>query len=222
MTEQAPRPEYARLARDFVRLAHEAGLHVDDVARRDVATFAAAIEWVDRVMDAVPLREERVRFGRRALAAACGEDRVHSTLDALAETLVRRDVVAPFARLVEEELVVGETMRHATDSRTFLECVAREGALTTEMTLLVSGLSDPRFRRFFRSLGEPANLVDKLLDARADHARGEMRLRPTWRLHARIALEILRRVPRVVVASPRPVWVLVWGFGYCRTPIGFS
>jgi hypothetical protein len=209
------RPEYARLAGDFVRLAAMFGITLDATSKRDVATFAASLEWVDRVMDAMPTRVERERFGAQALEAATYGGAVHETITALHEVLVRRRVVEPFARLVEEELVVGEAVREAIHADAFMACVAREGALTTEMTLLVSGLaSHTAFARFFRVLGEPANFVDKLLDVRQDYARGEIRLRPTLLFQARIAREIVRRLPRLVSSSPRPAWVIAWGATY--------
>jgi hypothetical protein len=210
------RPEYARLATDFIRLAAMFGITLDAVSKRDVATLAASLEWVDRVMDAMPTRAERERFGARALAAVTYGDRhVHEALTALHEVIVRRRVVEPFARVVKEELVIGEAMRHAIDPRTFIACVAREGALTTEMALLASGLeSHAAFARFFRVLGEPANFVDKLIDVRRDYARGEIRVRPTWLLRVRIAREIVRRLPRLVMSSPRPAWVIAWGATY--------
>jgi hypothetical protein len=211
----AVRPEYARLARDFVRLAKMFDVALDAQAQRDVTTLAACIEWVDRVMDAMPLRVDRERMGARALAALVRGTEEHPTLTALREVLVRRNVVDAFARAVASELEVGESMRDARDANAFVAHVTREGVLTTDMALLVSGLATHRtFAVFFRRLGEPANLVDKLLDMREDHARGEMHLRPTLRLHARIASEIVRRLPALLACSPRPVWVLAWGASY--------
>ncbi len=214
------RPEYARLARDFVRLASMFGIKVDEVATRDVATLAAGIEWVDRVMDAMPKRGDRERLGARALAAVAGGDDVDPTLTALREVVVRRDVVPPFAEAVREVLAVSASMREATDVDSFASSVAREGQLTAEMALLISGLGSHRaFARFFRLLGEPANFVDKLLDVRGDHARGEMGLRPTVLLHLRLASEIARRLPRLIACSPRPVWVMAWGASYLVPPL---
>jgi hypothetical protein len=214
------RPEYARLARDFVRLASMFGITVDDVATRDVATLAAGIEWVDRVMDAMPKRVDREHLGGRALAAVARGDDVHPTLTALREALVRRDVVEPFAAAVREVLAVSASMREATNLDSFAFSVAREGQLTAEMALLVSGLGSHRaFARFFRLLGEPANFVDKLLDVRGDHARGEMWLRPTVLLHLRLAHEIVRRLPPLIASSPRPVWIVAWGASYLVPPV---
>jgi hypothetical protein len=222
------RPEYARLGRDFVRVARGFGIALEEQARRDVAQLAAAIEHIDRVLDAIDARGERDAFGAALVLAlrtgdaramnAWGEE-LTARVRALHETLARRCAVERFARVTDEALANVEALRAATTRDAFVACVVLEGRLTAEMALLVAGdACTDAFRRFFVALGEPANLVDKLLDARDDYARGEMTLAPSLHLHARLALEIAHRVPRLCATYPRPMWLVAWGAGYLLAP----
>ena len=103
-------------------------------------------------------------------------------------------------------------MRHAVRADVYIAAVVREGHLTAALALLVAGPACGRpFRRFFFRLGGPANVVDKLLDARGDFARGELRLRPGLALHARLAASIALRAPALFASHPR--WWRVVGLG---------
>ena len=62
-----------------------------------------------------------------------------------------------------------------------------------------------------RQLSEPANLADKLRDARRDFLRGEIAVRPTVSFRARLLCEMLWRVVRLVRVSGVNGRLVVWG-----------
>jgi hypothetical protein len=65
-------------------------------------------------------------------------------------------------------------------------------------------------------------LVDKLIDARGDHLRGELRLHPGLRLHARLAGRALRRAPRAMLHHPRRLRLIAWGLRFMPTLLASS
>jgi hypothetical protein len=60
-------------------------------------------------------------------------------------------------------------------------------------------------------LSGPANLIDKLRDARGDFRRGEIIVKPTLRFRARLAGEIIRRTARLALRSPGNWRLASWG-----------
>lgn len=226
------RPEYAAIAREFAAIAADFGHDVDAPLRRDIARLASTMECIDRHVDGVTCDERRrALWTRIVLLLADGADgadgsRAHAAdacsfaLDAelIASVLDVRDVALGRAvlprmlRLVREEIATSETMRHAVRADEYVAAVVREGQLTAALALLVAGPAcGPEFRRFFFRLGGPANVVDKLLDARGDFARGELCLRPGLALHARLAASIAVRTPALFASHPR--WWRVIGLG---------
>jgi hypothetical protein len=59
------------------------------------------------------------------------------------------------------------------------------------LLLILADVSTPSFADFMRRLAGPANLGDKLRDARRDYQCGEIAIRPTWRFRARLACEMV-------------------------------
>jgi hypothetical protein len=215
----AVRPEYARLARDFTRLTRGFGIDLPDTVRADIAELASALELTDRLLDAIDEPSRRAAFGEALLsalegttagAAAFSPD-LAAAMARLHGRLAGRTIRERFIAVVAEELQTCERMRATTDLDQFVACVVREGRLTGTLALLVAGEEcTEAFARFFLRLSEAANLTDKFLDARGDHARAEMALAPTLRLYARLAWEILRRAPALVLGYPRPLWLVGW------------
>jgi hypothetical protein len=219
----AVRPEYAVLAREFRELAAQFGHRIDDVLQQDIARLASAIECVDRHIDDVSSTEVRVALWRSVidLLAHDGAPRADldpelasATLD-LRELALRRRVLPRILRIVKKEMTTSETMRGTSQLGIYLAAVQREGRLTTALALVVAGdACGAAFRRFFFRLGGPANLIDKLKDARADHARGEILLVPGLLLHARLALSALVRLPALFASHPQWLRVVRLGIRY--------
>jgi hypothetical protein len=225
------RPEYAVLAREFGELAAQFGHRIDAVLRGDIARLASAIECVDRHVDDVSDDVRRAALWRSVLdvlahGAARADDPARdelahevarATLD-LREIAVRRGVLARIVRIIAKEITTSESMRTTQRLGPYVAAVLREGRLTTALALVVAGdACGTAFRRFFFRLGGPANVIDKLKDARADHKRGEIALAPGLLLHARLAMAVIVRLPALFASHPRWSRVVRLGLRYLFT-----
>jgi hypothetical protein len=180
------------------------------------------MECIDRVLDAIPLAYDRRAFSDALLAGLDAEgptqrlgDELAPHVGGLRAMLVRLGVGARFVTLATEALRNTEEMRTTDSVANWLACVRREGVLTVEMALcFIDRHTTPSFVAFFRSVAELGNLFDKLVDARADHRRGEMALRPGVLVHARLLGAVVRRVPRAASLHPRLPTFFSWAFSY--------
>lgn len=223
MTMGVARPEYAALAAEFARLAAPFGHDLDDAVRRDISRLASAIERIDRLVDEATDDDERRRRWRSVVAAMSGSFDVEmppelregaAELRSIGE---ERRVLARLRRIVAKEAKTSEAMRTARSSRAFVPLVLREGRLTAALALVIAGGACSRkFRRFFFRLGGPANLVDKIKDAKGDHARGEIALAPSLSFYARLFGSLVVRSFLLMASHPRPLSVVALGLRYLR------
>lgn len=217
------RPEYAALAAEFELLAVPFGDRVDDRLRADIARLARAIERIDRVVDEAPDDDVRRAHWRFVLDGMNGE------LDATVPRDLRegagelraigqeRAVLSRLRRIVAKEATTSEAMRVACSPRAFVPLVLREGRLTAALALVIAGPAcSRRFRRFFFRLGGPANLIDKIKDAKDDHARGEIRLAPSLFLYVRLFASLLARSVVLMTSHPKPASIVALGLRYLR------
>jgi hypothetical protein len=143
---------------------------------------------------------------RRELATATAD------LRALSE---ERGVLERVRRIVAKEAATSEAIRAARTHRAFLRAIEREGRLTAALALAIAGRACGRaFRRFFFRLAAPANIVDKILDAKDDHARGEMALRPSLVLYGYLFGALIVRGIALVTSCPRPIFLTRLGLRY--------
>ncbi len=219
MSSTEIRPEYAELAGEFERIARDFGHPVDAPLRRDVARLAAALEIVDRRLDVIADDHARSALWRDLLGAFADgrplrDGELAFALHDLRALAIYRGVHARMARVLAKEVATSEALRTTRDPGAFVRGVLREGRLIVTLLFLVVGDARPELRRFFFALAGPANAVDKLLDVRADHARGEMRLAPTAELYARLLLAVARATPALFTLHPRRRGVLALGARY--------
>lgn len=215
------RPEYAAMAAEFERLAAPFGDRVDDRLRADIIRLADAIERIDRVVDDAP--DDKTRRAHWAFVLERMDGRTHASLpddllggaDELRAIGEERGVRARLRRIVAKEAKTSEAMRVARSSGAFVPLVLREGRLTAALALVVAGSAcSRRFRRFFFRLGGPANLVDKIKDAKDDHARGEMKLAPSLPLYVRLFGSLVARSLALMTSHPRPFSIVTLGLRY--------
>lgn len=217
------RPEYAAMAAEFERLAAPFGDRVDDRLRTDIIRLADAIERIDRVVDDAP--DDDTRRAHWAFVLERMDGHTHASLpddllggaDDLRAIGEERGVRARLRRIVAKEAKTSEAMRVARSSGAFVPLVLREGRLTAALALVVAGSAcSRRFRRFFFRLGGPANLVDKIKDAKDDHARGEMKLAPSLPLYLRLVGSLVARSFVLMTSHPRPFSLVTLGLRYLR------
>ena len=217
---EAVRREYFKLPHDLEVLSRSFGVVLSPELQRDAAVLTFAIECADRLLDAIPEADGRARFGADVLACLRGEERASEWLSPdlagwvtrLKEVAERHRVHEPFCTIARQLFHNSEEMRTAREHEHFIGCVVREGRLMVELLLLIlAEVSTPAFESFMRELAGPANLGDKLRDARRDFARGEMALRPTVRFHVRLAFELCRRTLRLARVSLVNHRLLAWG-----------
>ena len=214
-----PRPEYVALVDGLPALMRDLGSTITPANLRDVRVFMLALEHIDRVLDAIVDRADRRAFGERLLAAIANGDARFSDIELgeLYAVLARRGRTAAFVALARTALVNSERMRTTRDAHEYLDAIELEGRLTVELVLLfVDPDAGPAVAAFLRAVGDIANLFDKLIDMRADHRRGELALRPSIRLHARVLARILRRLPSVAATHPRRLRFVGWSVGWVR------
>jgi hypothetical protein len=216
--ESSVRPEYLNLPHDLLELAHGFNLELPLDRRRDATTLVLAIECVDRNLDALSDAGERAQFAARVLSmlesgtsvSLPGEAR--ERLSQLREMIERRDIAAPFCRITRRILRNSEQMRHTRRSAFYIHAAVREGRWMVELLLLTLGdAAAPRFCAFMRQVAGPANLGDKLRDARCDFALGELAIKPGVMLHLRLGCGMLWRVGGLAVRFCAYRRILIWG-----------
>ncbi len=113
-------------------------------------------------------------------------------------------------------------MRRATERETYFRHVEREGELTVELALLFARLGDsPADRRaaaFLRGVAAPANLLDKLVDLRGDHRRGEVAIDPGIATHVALAVRMVRHSWIASARYSSRMRFTIWGLGWLLAP----
>lgn len=130
----------------------------------------------------------------------------------LKEVAQRHHVHVQFCEIIRELLCNSEQMRTTQSDARFVDCAVNEGQLMVELLLLIlADVSTPSFADFMRCFAGPANLGDKLRDARRDYQCGEITIRPTWKFRARLACEMFLRVLRLGPHCACNARLLTWG-----------
>ncbi len=183
----AVRREYMKLPRDLAALAHSFGITLPPQLQRDAAVLAFCIECADRLLDAIPETGGRGKFSIDVLSRLRAE-RISNAditpeligwLARLKDVAERHHVHAEFCEIIRELLRNSEQMRLTQSGARFVDCAVKEGRLMVDLLLLIlADVSTPSFANFMHRLAGPANLADKLRDARRDFQRGEIAVRP--------------------------------------------
>jgi hypothetical protein len=220
ITGPGVRPEYLKLPRDLAALARSFGIVLPRGVQQDAAALVFAIECADRFLDVIPEATRRARFSASILSCLRGGEvsaddippELAGRLADLREVARRDRIDAPFLKIIRELLNNSERMRLTRNATRYVACAIREGGLMVELLLLVlAGNSTPAFAAFMRQVSAPANLGDKLRDARRDFERGEIAVPPTWSFHGRLTYELFRRTIRLGRAHVRNWRVAAWG-----------
>jgi hypothetical protein len=215
------REEYVAMVEMFASLAADFGERVSPATCRDLERLAASVECIDRKIDNEPDDEARGAAWRGVLGVLDGAGPAHlddelsrAAID-LRELAASRNARARVARIMRKEARVAETMRRTEHAPTYVRCALREGRLGAALTLAVAPARSD-FRRFFFRLGGPANVIDKIVDVRADHGSGEVRIRPSVRVYAQLLLALAITVPLALASHPRWPRIVFLGLRWFR------
>lgn len=188
------RPVYRKLDEEFHVLTDGFGLYVPDQVRSDMRHLIAAIDCVDRVLDSLSAPADRnelskamIRYLRKEQAsldhsAATAEltERLHN----LRTVVWCYAIVEPFAAAIEQVLEATEAKRHVVELDIFLMLVEQEGEQTAQLPLLImGGYASQEFCHFFTRFCALMGIADLLFDAGADHADGQLRIRPNIKVY---------------------------------------
>ena len=212
------RADYLNLPRDLVELARGFNLELPPDRQRDATTLVFAIECVDRILDGITAATDRAQFALDVLAALEGNIPVAlarepcERLRELREMIQRRNISDAFYRITGRILRNSEQMRATRSAAFYVLAAVREGRWMVELLLLTLGDSvTPRFRAFMWQVAGPANLGDKLRDARCDFALGELAIKPGLMLHLRLGCGMLWRICALAVCFCAYRRILTWG-----------
>jgi hypothetical protein len=209
------RPEYRMLAERFPELGAVFGCAIPANVSRELVDFTLALECIDRELDARDSLH-RSELGDAVLAGTVVDP------PELARHVARLHELAPPAlwAAARRALANSERMRATHSIRDYIACIEEEGRLTVEMLLAIVGpWCSPELQRFLHRVAELANLVDKLVDARADFRRGELAIAPGLALHAHLVAALLARVPGALAAHPSWPRFAAWGLSFVRVMV---
>jgi len=214
------RPEYGKLPRDLAALTRSFGIILPTQLEREAAVLAFTIECADRLLDAISEPAGRARLGGDILSCLQSDTdsgneltpELAGWLARLREVAERHRVKEQFRKIVSKLLTNSERMRTTRNRIRFLAGALREGRLMVDLLLLILGdYSTPQFSTFMRRLSGPANLGDKLRDARCDFQRGEMAVKPNLLFRSWLGYELARRTLGLVYSSVTNWRLVVWG-----------
>jgi hypothetical protein len=214
------RPEYQAMVDGYPALLGQFGVAISATALDDLGVLMRAIEQIDRVLDGTAHSAARAAIALAIVAAlrdplVSSDARLVGAVEELRVMALRRGISNELVAIATEALDNTERMRRARDREHYLACVEREGELTVELALLVAPLGDNEVGRrataFLRAVAAPANLLDKLVDLRGDHARGEVAVSAGVRTHAAIARRLVARSWTASALHPNRWRFTTWG-----------
>lgn len=214
----AVRTEYAALVDGYPALLRPFGITLSASDLEDLDALMAAMEHVDRVLDgeADPVRREQLSESVLAVLsedASAGE--VTRTLRVLRGVAIRRGILRELTALIADALFNCERIRVADDRASYLAAVEREGSFCTELALLIVPLPAAP-AAFLHAIAPTANLLDKLVDLRGDHRRGEVAISPDLRTHGALAGRLLTTAWHASKLYPSRVDFTRWGLRWAR------
>lgn len=176
------REEYSRVATGIARIAKDFGLEIKEEEKAGVHLIVRLSEIIDRIYDPIGDATEREAFAEKIIRSIReGEEQkeygeeLGEALEELKNLFERHPrIKETFLQKVSEIFELGELIRITKEVREGIKRIQKEGHLIAEIYLLpLEGIDAGPFTEFIRLAGAVANVVDDLLDARADVQAGE-------------------------------------------------
>lgn len=216
------RVEYGWLAEETRFLVATFNFDLSEQCWLDHDRLMDGCECLDRVVDEAPDEERALLAGLiiEALRQGESEHEAFSTeltrqLNVLNDIFGRYPDPEFFISRAERIFQIAETVRSVRDRGTYIELVCEEGRCFLEMFLPIFEVSAPEsFMSWFPSVAEVGNLVDKLVDARADYRRGEMALYPGLGHHLALLSQIAWRGKDAFRFFPSRTRLFLWAIRF--------
>lgn len=216
------RVEYGWLAEETRFLVATFGFDLTEQCWFDHDRLMDGCECLDRVVDEAP-DSERALLADLIVKALRREEPSHQAFTAELKGQLET-LIEIFARYPDQEFFISraarifeiaETVRTVRDRQHYIELVCEEGRCFLEMFLPIFEVSAPaNFLEWFPSVAEVGNLVDKLVDARADYRRGEMVLYPGVGHHLALLGQIAWRGRDAFRLFPSRTRLFLWAIRF--------
>lgn len=216
------RIEYSWLAEEARFLVSTFGFEMSAQSWRDHDRLMDGCESLDRIVDGAPddvradLADDVIGALRQGRPDGFQlEQELTRQVWILADIFARYSTPSFFIDRAERIFQIAEEIRITDCLDAYVALVCEEGRCFLEMFLPIFEVhATDEFLHFFPEVAEVGNLVDKLVDARADFRRGEMRLNPGVGHHARLLREIAWRGREAFVRFPRRAKLFTWAIRF--------
>lgn len=221
MSDQV-RLEYGWLAEETRYIVATFEFELTEQAWRDHDLLMDGCECLDRVVDESPDEVRQQRASEIIAALRQGSSRgydfapeLERQIEVLVDIFGRYSEPEYFISRAARIFAIAEEIRSVTERRVYIERVCEEGRCFLEMFLPIFETgATPTFMAWFPSVAEVGNLVDKLVDARADYRRGEMLIYPGLVHHLVLLKECARRGLPAFTLFPRPTRLFFWAIRF--------
>ena len=211
------RPEYFKVWADFTATAEPFGVNLSERQLNVLGHLLVAMDLIDSAIDRQPLRSNRQQLADSVLSWMAGEPLefpIHEQLDlgrlsSLQQHIQIEKIAPPFLAAAERVFVASEGKRNATKVSELVRCLLEEGQAAAEMTIMILGENTTkRFNGFLQRIMRIGTIVDTLLDADDDFAKGILKLTPGRCFRLRLKFAIARQLPGLILSFPnrRLLW----------------
>lgn len=221
------RPIYKKLSDDFETLTCAFNLELSKRSLNHLDHLLACIDLVDQVVDDLPGERDRTQLCKDILDFLHGrQDQIlndhappelRKALINIRQIVGELGILTRFAGAVETIFDNTERKRHTPNISNFINMIATEGRATAELPLSILGKEASQgFATFFTEICELMGFADLLVDARSDYRNGLIVIYPSFSLHVKLTVMIIRGGIKLLTHIPHK-WAFIkycLGFGY--------
>lgn len=198
------RESYARQGEMVLALAQHFGVTMSEATRQSIRQLFEVIEVVDRHLDDCRATPDHVKeLLRREELLESGEpmdDELQNVLSCWRKQVFELGILPQCLDCVDGIMDIQSSKKTTQSVGEYAQLASREGALTAELVLMVMGETSRRFSDFFREAGSIGNILDDIIDVRADVSNGETRLAPSLSFYSKMIAAV---VPRLLHLLPK-------------------
>ena len=224
------RAVYRKMNEEFYLITEPFGISVDEKLNVDLGNLIAAIDVVDRTLDTIDEKAEREAYAAATveflksdapLKSIAGfplkrlTDELETRLNKLRDIIRRGDIQDKFADTIEATFFHTEAKRSATKVTEMIHHLVTEWSLAGQLPVIILGdKTTAKFERFFNLCCEMMPAVDMILDAQADYQEGQLSVRPSLAMYARLFLLFALPMPKLFWRFPKPLNLVRYTFTF--------